>query len=49
MEKREEILKLIELYNEKKYDTKTFCDVFITLYFFENSANRVFEGKEKKH
>lgn len=44
---RDQIIFALKEYAAGKYDTKTFCDVFIELYFFESSGYRFFSGKER--
>ena len=48
MRVKEEILTLLRMYSEGSYDTKTFCDVFCGLYFFENDGRGHFSGAERE-
>ena len=48
MKVKEQILSLLKLYNIGKYETKTFCEIFMNLYYGENSGSRYFVGAEKK-
>lgn len=48
MSVKEEILTLLRMYSDGSYDTKTFCDVFCTLYFFESDGRGHFGGAERE-
>ncbi len=48
MELKTQIIKVMELYDKGKYSTSIFCEVFLDLYYFENSGYRCFHGEERR-
>lgn len=47
MKLKEEILTVLKMYGRGEYDTKTFCDNFIELCFYEKSGYQCFSGEDK--
>lgn len=47
MSKREEIIKLMEMYNKNLYATEIFCDLFSELYYYENKGREEFDDNEQ--
>ena len=48
MNVKEQILTLLQMYSDGAYDTKTFCDLFCTLYFFESDGRCYFSYAERE-
>ena len=47
MSVKEQIMSLLKMYSDGSYDTKTFCDLFCGLYFFESDGRGYFSGAER--
>ncbi len=47
MSVKEQIMTLLQMYSDGSYDTKTFCDLFCGLYFFESNGRGSFGGAER--
>lgn len=47
-QKRQEIMSILSYYANGEYTTSTFCDVFSSMYYYENSACSCFTGTERK-
>ena len=45
---KDEIKKVLRMYKSGDYDTKTFCDIFIKLYYFDGSGSLCFKGKQRE-
>ncbi|MBQ7669955.1 MAG: hypothetical protein IJS45_04455 [Clostridia bacterium] len=48
MNVKEQLLLLLRMYADGKYDTASFCDQFCVLYFFENNGRSLFFGEERR-
>ena len=48
MEIRDQILLAIRLYKSGNYDIKTFCEIFGSLYYYQNSGYKHFSDRERE-
>lgn len=48
MNVREQIIATITFYKEGKYDIKTFCDIFGSLYYYQTGGYKSFTADEQE-